>query len=271
MNVAVVCGALVFLAVMSAFSGKIVAAFSREDINVQSENLLLRTGTKLSNEESKELLRKTIIQADLNIEPEYFIGLQFALVAITLLVLIPLVMAGMDIFFIIPPVIVVFLLPKAWLNGRARKRVAEIENALPDFCVSFATVLSAGADFLTSVTEVASNMQGELGKEFLRAVDNMAVGDNRSKALGDLAARCGVPDLTELVRKIDQSQRYGSPLAEAVKLHSEQMMLRRRYDMQEKAGKLSIKLLPVIALSCVVPMLGLLLYPILYHLGTAFG
>jgi len=270
-NVGLVSGALIGAAVISAFAGRFIPGISKSELSEKYDKILLRTGTKLSNENNKALLKKTITQAGLDIEPEYFIGLQVALPTIAVIALTPLVLAGLDLFFLIPLVVLLYSGPRVWLNSLARKRVEAIEKALPDYCVTFATVLSAGADFLTAITEVAENMKGELGKEFLKTVDNMAVGDSRSKALGDMAARCGVADLTELVRKTDQAQRYGTPLADAVKLHAEQIMIRRRHEMQKKAGELTIKLLPVILLFCLLPMLGLLFFPIFYHLGAAFG
>ena len=271
MNVGLISGALLFAAVLAAFAGSFIPGINKGELNRKYDMILLRTGTKLSNEDNAALLKKTIAQANLDLEPEYLIGLQVALPAIALIALLPLVLAGLDVFFLIPPVVALYLAPRAWLNSLARKRAAAIEKDLPDFCVTFSTVLRAGADFLTAITEVSVNMKGELGKEFLKSVDNMAVGDSRSKALGDMAARCGVADLNELVRKIDQSQRYGAPLADAVKLHVDQIMARRRHLTQKKAGELTIKLLPVIMLFCLLPMLGLLFFPIFYHLGTAFG
>jgi len=271
MNVGLLAGVMVFGAVMAVFIGSRFHLPQREELTDRYENILRHTGTKLSNDEDKALLRKKIVQAGLNLEPEYFIGIQFALPVLATLALLPFVWAGLDFFILIPPAVILFLAPRVWLNSRAQRRVTAIENALPDFCVSFSTVLSAGADFLTAITEVAANMKGELGKEFLRAIDNMAVGDNRSKALNDMAWRCGVSDLTELVRKIDQAQRYGTPLAEAVRLHANQIISRRRYESQKKAGELTIKLLPVILVFCLLPMLILLFYPIFYHLGNAFG
>ena len=271
MNVGLIAGALLFAAVLTGLAGPLRPGFDKGALNRKYEQILLRTGTKLSNEDNTALLKKTITQANLDLEPEYFIGLQAALPVVAVLALTPLVLAGLDLFFLLPPAVLLYLAPRVWLNNRARQRAAAIEKDLPDFCVSFSTVLRAGADFLTAITEVSVNMKGELGREFLKTVDNMAVGDSRSKALGDLAARCGVADLNELVRKIDQTQRYGAPLAEAVKLHVDQIMARRRYETQKKAGELTIKLLPVIMLFCLLPMMGLLFFPIFYHLGTAFG
>ena len=271
MNPAIFAGLSVSAAVLVLVVGKGFPGIEKGAFSDKSEQILLRTGTRLSNEDNTALLRKTIIHAGLEIEPAYIIGLQAALPVIAVIALAPFVLAGLDIFFLIPPAVVLYLAPRFWLNNLARKRVAAIEKDLPEFCVSFATVLRAGADFLPAITEVALNMQGELGKEFKKTVDSMAVGDSRSKALGDMAARCGVADLTELVRKIDQAQRYGTALAEAVKLQSDQIMTRRRYDTQKRAGELTIKLLPVIMFFCLLPMLGLLFYPMLYHLNKAFG
>lgn len=244
------------------------------EISGNAEKVLLKTGTRftnVTNEENKILLKKKLSQADLNIEPEYFIGLQIALPVISIVALMPLVLAGLDIFWLVLPALIAYFAPRVWLNQKAKARVAKINKDLPGFCVTLSAVLSAGADFLTAITVVSQSMKGELSKEFLRTVDDMAVGKRRTDALYDMAARCGIPDLTDLVRRIDQSQRYSTGLADAVKNHAQQIMLRRKYDAHEKAGQLVIKLLFPILLFILLPMMGLLFFPVLYHLGNAFS
>jgi Flp pilus assembly protein TadB len=235
------------------------------------ERILIKAGGRFSDDNGKLLLKKQILQADLDIEPEYFVGLQAALPVMSILVLLPLFMVGLlNVFWLVLLPLVLFFIPRLWLKSKAGARVAQINKDLPDFCVTFAAVLDAGTDFLTAITEVAYSMKGELSKEFLRAVDEMHVGKRRTDALYDMAARVGIPDLTDLVRRIDQAQRYGSPLVEAVKSHVRQIMLRRKYDGHVKAGKLAIRLLPIIMMFILLPMMGLLFFPAGYHILKAF-
>lgn len=273
MNASVLTGFLMASAILVAMSGnKLTLPGGKKEMNGNAERILLKTGAKFSNEESKALLKKKLVQADINIEPEYFLGLQVGSPIISMIALLPLMLAGvLDIFFLILPALLLFFAPRIWLNGKAKARVMAIEKDLPDFCVTFASVLKAGADFLTALTEVSSNMTGELSKEFLRAVDDMSVGKRRSDALFEMAARCSISDLTDLVRVIDQSERYGTEKADAIKHHAEKIMTRKKYDSHKKAGELTIKLLPIILIFCLLPMMGLLFFPVMYHLGNAFG
>ncbi|WP_031516640.1 type II secretion system F family protein [Desulfofalx alkaliphila] len=272
MELNVLAATLIALSVLVAVGGrKIIMPAGANVTNVNTEKILLKTGAKYTSEENKALLKKKIDQAGLELEPEYFIGLQIALPILSIAVLLPFVILGLiDIIWVILPVLILFFLPRAWLNKKAEARVAKLNNELPDFCINFASVLDSGADFLTATTEVSHSMKGELSKEFLRAVDDMAVGKRRTDALYDMANRCGIPDLTNLVRRIDEAQRYGTPLADAVRFHTEKIMQRRKNEGQEKAGKLVIKLLFPIMIFILLPMMGLLFFPVGYHLMQAF-
>jgi len=162
--------------------------------------------------------------------------------------------------------------PRMWLNSKAKNRAAVIEKELPDFCTAFAAVLEAGADWRTAIKEVCYSTKGELSAEFTKTMNSIEIGGERpGDALAGMAYRCGIPDLTDFIRKIDQSRRYGTPLAEIVKNHAEKIMTRRKYEGTKKAGELTIKLLPIILFFCLLPMMGLLFFPVMYHLGNAFN
>lgn len=258
-------------AILVGVAGKKFTLPGGVEMNGNAEKILLKTGMRYSSEENRTLLKKKIAQANLNFEPEYFMGLQIALPILSAIALMPLVMFGlMDIYWLVLPAIILFVGPRVWLNSKAKSRVAKINKDLPEFCITLSAVLDAGADILMAITEVAYNMKGELGKEWLRATDNMAVGKRFTDALFEMSARCGVPDLTDLVRKIDQAKRYDTPLADAVRQHAQQMMLRRKHDGQRKAGELAIKLLFPVVIFVLLPMLGMLFFPVMYHMLNAY-
>ena len=258
-------------AILVGVAGKKFTLPGGVEMNGNAEKILLKTGMRYSSEENRTLLKKKIAQANLNFEPEYFTGLQIALPILSTIALMPLVMLRlMDIYWLVLPVMILFFAPRVWLNSKAKARVAKINKDLPEFCITLSAVLDAGADILLAITEVAYNMKGELGKEWLRATDDMAVGKRFTDALFEMAARCGVPDLTDLVRKIDQAKRYDTPLADAVRQHAQQMMLRRKYDGHRRAGELAIKLLLPVMIFVLLPMMGMLFFPVMYHMLYAF-
>lgn len=272
MDASITAAALTALSVLAAF-GKV---FTRDRPNKklkgwQVEDLLTRTGTKTS-EESRMLLKRKLLQAGLEMEPEYFAGLQYALPLVSMIVLLPLVLLGvLHILLLIIITLILLVAPRMWLNSKAKNRVADIEKELPDFCTAYAAVLEAGADWRTAIREVCYSMKGELSAEFTKTMNYIDTGKRPGDALADMAYRCGIPDLTDLIRKIDQSRRYGTKLAEVVRSHAEKIMTRRKHEGTKKAGELTIKLLPIILFFCLLPMMGLLFFPVMYHLGNAFS
>lgn len=273
MDASMTASTLISISLLVAFS----KAFSRDKPNRklkswQVDDILTRTGSKTSDE-SRMLLKRRLQQAGLEMEPEYFAGFQQALPLVSVFVLLPLVLIGALHFLLLIIIGIIFwVAPRVWLNSKAKIRVAEIEKELPDFCTAFAAVLEAGADWRTSIREVSYSMPGELSGEFTKTMNYIDTGGKRpGDALADMAYRCGIPDLTDLIRKIDQSRRYGTKLAVIVRSHADKIMTRRKHEGTKKAGELTIKLLPIILLFCLLPMMGLLFFPVMYHLGNAFS
>lgn len=241
------------------------------ELNGQAEILLNRTGTKLGNEISRTIIQKKIIQADLAIQPEYFIGLQYGLPVICLSVLLPLTFLGwMDIYWGVLLAAVMYLAPGMWLNKRARERIEAIKGDIPDFCILLGNAVK-GADLMLALQEVAATMKGELAKEIDKALTDMATGDSRAVALNKMADRCGIPELTGLVAKIQQAMRYGSPLEPVVKHYAEKIMSRKKYEAQKTAGELTIKLLFPIIIFVLCPLGIMLGFPIVWNMLIVFG
>jgi pilus assembly protein TadC len=236
------------------------------ELRGKADRILERTGGRLSNEVSRSVLHKKIIQADLDIQPEYFAGLQFALPVAAVGVFIPPALLGWaDIYWGVLLAVILYLAPGFWLNKKVKARVESIKKDIPDFCMLLGNALM-GAPLLTAMEEVARTMKGDLSKEINRALMDMSTGENRVTALNRMAARCGIPELTGLVSKIQQADRYGSELGPAVKHHAETILARRKQETQKIAGELTIKLLFPIIVFVLLPLFILLGFPILWNL-----
>ncbi|SFH34226.1 Type II secretion system (T2SS), protein F [Desulfotomaculum arcticum] len=239
-----------------------------------SEEILLRTGNRFSNELTKSLLKQRIVQADLdNMEPEYLVGLQIALPVLLLAVFLPFMLAGLiDIYWVILPTIFLYFLPRIWINKKAEQRVKAIRADVPDFCDLLSSAMESGADLLMAAEEVASSMKGELTKEINKTLSDIVTGDSKAVAFNKLAARCGVPELSGLVRKINQAIRYGGEkLPEMVKHQADKIRLQKRHKAQQVAGELVIKLLLPMIVFFLGPLICFLLFPVMWHLWFAFG
>lgn len=241
------------------------------ELRGRADELLEKTGSKMGSDISRTVLHKKIIQADLNIQPEYFAGLQFALPIIMLTAFLPPALLGWaDYYWGVLFAVISCLAPGMWLNGRVRDRVEAIKKDIPEFCMLLGNALK-GADLLLALETVARSMPGELSREVNKALMDMATGDSRAVALGKMAQRCGIPELTGLVNKIQQAMRYGSPLEPVVVHHAEKILTRRKQETQKVAGELTIKLLfPIIAF-ILLPLFLMVGFPILWNMLIVFG
>jgi tight adherence protein C len=70
----------------------------------------------------------------------------------------------------------------------------------------------------------------------------MRAGTPRDEALKNLAERTGVADIRSLVSMLIQTDRFGTSVADALRVHSETMRTKRRQRAEEAAAKTTIKL-----------------------------
>ena len=270
-DVAVVAGTMTALSILVTVAGNRLRLPGGVELKGGADELLQKTGRKMGNEVSLTVLQKKLIQADLNMHPEYFAGLQFAFPVIGLTIFIPPALLGwIDSYWGVLAAILLYLAPGIWLNKIVRARIGLIKKDIPDFCMLLGNALK-GADLMMSLEVVARTMPGELSKEINRALMGMATGDNRAVALNKMSLRCGIPELTSLINKIQQAMRYGSPLEQVVKHHAEKILTRRKQETQKIAGELTIKLLFPIITFILLPLFAMIGFPIFWNMIIAFG
>lgn len=169
---------------------------------------------------------------------------------------------GHDIIWALLSAGVGYMAPEYWLQARVSKRQREIRRSQMEFASLLATTLDAGGgDVYMSLDLVGRRFKDELGKEVRRAAHDIASGKRRSDALRDMAARCGVEELDHLVRVILQAERYGTPIAEAVRQHAAQVRLMRRYAAEKVANEASVKMVFPMLIFIIGPLLIMLIYP----------
>jgi tight adherence protein C len=91
----------------------------------------------------------------------------------------------------------------------------------------------------------------------------LRAGSSRERALRNLALRTGVEEVDMLVALLVQSDRFGTSVASALRVHSDSLRTKRRQRAEENAARIPVKLLfPMIF--CIFPAMLLVL------LGPAF-
>jgi tight adherence protein C len=83
----------------------------------------------------------------------------------------------------------------------------------------------------------------ELCEEFDLVNAEVHVGKTRMEALRSLSTRTGVDDLQALVATLIQTDRFGTSVAQSLRIHSDDLRMKRRQRAEEMAAKTTIKML----------------------------
>ena len=150
-----------------------------------------------------------------------------------------------------------WLVPPLILNGRVRRRQKELQKALPDAIDLLVICVEAGLGLNQALVRVAEEIRhvSRLMTTEL-ALTNLAVraGTPRDQALMDLYERTGLSDIRSLVTMVIQTERFGTSIAQSLRIHSETMRTKRRQRAEEAAAKTTIKMVFPLAF-CIFPAL----------------
>lgn len=138
-----------------------------------------------------------------------------------------------------------FLLPDFWLGAQVRKRQSLIRLALPDALDLLVICMEAGLGLDQALLYVSQELRiahPELCDEFDLVNAEVHVGKTRLAALRSLSTRTGVEDLQSLVATLIQTDRFGTSVAQSLRIHSEDLRTKRRQRAEEMAAKTTVKM-----------------------------
>ncbi len=139
-----------------------------------------------------------------------------------------------------------FYLPDAvvWFIGRKRKQ--NIFLTLPDALDLLVVCVEAGLGLdqaMRKVTEEMRRTARVISEEFGLCNFHLQMGKSRNDVLRDLGERTGVDDVRSLAAILIQADKFGSSVAQALRVQSDSMRTRRRQLAEEKAAKTAVKLI----------------------------
>jgi len=139
-----------------------------------------------------------------------------------------------------------FFLPDAvvWLVSKHRRD--SIFFGLPDVLDLLVVCVEAGLGLDQAMRKVSEEMKKSarvVAEEFALCNFQLQMGRARNEVLQDLGARTGVDDLRSLAAILIQADKFGSSVAQALRVQSDSMRTRRRQLAEEKAAKTAVKLI----------------------------
>jgi tight adherence protein C len=153
------------------------------------------------------------------------------------------------------------LLPDFYVNNVAQKRQLAIRRALPDAFDLLVICAEAGLSLDSSFERVSRELgEGcpELGEEIGLTSIELGFLPDRAKALQGLADRVPLQGIRALVTTLAQTERYGTPLAQSLRVLASEMRTERMLKAEEKAARLpAIMTIPLML--CILPPLFIVL------------
>ena len=156
------------------------------------------------------------------------------------------------------------LLPGFWLNHRIRRRQHRIRLGLPDALDLMVVCVEAGLGLDQSIMRVSQELgvaHPEVCEELQLVHFEMRVGKTRIEALRELANRTGVDDIKALVAMLIQTDRFGTSIAQSLRVHSDELRTRRRQRAEEAAAKTPVKMVPVLVFFIFPALFAVILGP----------
>jgi tight adherence protein C len=138
-----------------------------------------------------------------------------------------------------------FFLPRFALKRMIKNRQLRIKLGLPDALDLTVICVEAGLALDQAMMRVGQDLHHahpELSDELYMVNLEMRAGKPRAEALRNLVDRTGVDDIRALVGTLIQTDRFGTSVAQALRVHSDSLRTERRQRAEEQAAKTTIKM-----------------------------
>lgn len=203
------------------------------------------TGT---NNQKSENLRKMLRQAGLSLMPSEYSAIRIIVIIGTsvLFFLLSFILNLDNTFVILMPIIgayAAFAIMRFSLLSSITKRKEKMESQMPDVLDMLSVNVEAGLGFEQAMLHVIEHFQGPLIDELNITYREMTMGRSRKDALTLLGERCGIDDLKSFTGSVIQANKLGISLKNVLHTQAAAIRENRRGKIEEKAHKMSIKIL----------------------------
>jgi len=157
-----------------------------------------------------------------------------------------------------------YILPEIWLVARTQSRQHRLRLAVPDGLDLLVICVEAGLGLDQALLRVSQELQithREFSEELQLVTAEMRLGKTRTDALRELARRTGIDEIKSLVGMLVQTERFGTSIAQSLRVHSDDLRTRRRQRAEEMAAKLGVKMVPVLVFFIFPALMTVILGP----------
>jgi tight adherence protein C len=166
-----------------------------------------------------------------------------------------------------------YFTPSLWLGRKTALRQKKIRNGLPDALDLLTVCVEAGSGLDQALAKASEELQlahPALAEELRTIIVEIRAGKPRMEAFHNFAKRTGVEDVRTLVSMLTQTDRFGTSVADALRVQADTSRTKRRQAAEERAGKVGVKLVFPLAL-CLFPALYTVCFgPVVVAIYRAF-
>lgn len=217
----------------------------------RSENILKPLGEMIPrspeemSRQERRLVRAGFRRKD---APVLFYGIK---VAMALLLLLGFGAAGYlgsnPLLYSVLAILLGAMVPDIWMGRRITRRKESIQLAIPDALDLTVVCVEAGLGLDQSLMRIGQEIRSihrDLSDELRLLNLEVNAGKSRAQSLRNLANRTEVDDLKALVAVLIQTDRFGTSVAQSLRVFSDSLRIKRRQRAEERAAKTTIKMIP---------------------------
>jgi tight adherence protein C len=138
-----------------------------------------------------------------------------------------------------------YLAPTFWLDWRVRSNKLRMEHALPDALDLLVVCVESGLTMDAAFQRVGREIalaHPTMARELAMAHVETQMGVARTEALRNIYRRTGSESLQSLTAMLIQADRFGTSIAQALRIYSESLRVKRRYKAEERAATAAVKI-----------------------------
>jgi len=149
-------------------------------------------------------------------------------------------------FWIAVLMVAAYLAPDLWVDHRARMRREHIRLGLPDALDLMVVCVDAGLGIDQALLRAGQELalsQPEISEEFIQVNFEQRAGKPRIEAWQSMAERTRLDTVQSFVHMLAQTDRFGTPLVQALRVFADGVRQKRRQQAEELAAKTTVKLI----------------------------
>ena len=164
--------------------------------------------------------------------------------------------------------------PELYLKNQIAKRQKSMSRAIPDALDLLLICVESGMSIEPAFRKVAQEVGAQsipLAEELALTTAELSYLPDRRMAFENLGMRTGVDSLKQIVTVLNQAERYGTPLGQALRVVSQESRIRRMNEAEKKAAALPPKLTVPMILFFLPVLFAVIITPAIIQVTAVAG